>query len=779
MYKFQNVAKSGLVTILAAALVSLFGLPDANAATYTYNMNSTSTFMTGTITTSCYDCVLNASNITAWNLSVEPSFPNAFSISSTSPGAKLVFPTGDTDMQATPSGISFLFSGLFGGVGFETTADIFGLGDGQGAMGAGPAGVIEACSLTIPGIDGCAFVENVDGILSMASAAVPFTGSVKYSFTGKVTGATGIYASAGTTVSGTLTFDLDAGDGALPVSTTTPWSSQSTGTPQVVSSTLKSGSVSFTDAGAVSNKTMVAGLATAGSSAPNEYFASDKEFSSATNSVENSFQIVGGTGANAPFNSNGQPVFQNAAGSGTLLAIADNTTVGQLTYTITSLTVAPTTLSISPATFTYPNTLIETQTQPLTVTITNSSTNDVSVSAVGLNPDTGNFYISANNCVVLAPNASCTVSVDFQPTQAGLQQTSLTITDNAQGSPQTISLAGTGTLAPAPAITPSTAELDFPNQQVGTTSAEKAVTIKNTGNAPLSLFSITIGAGQSFGAQPDVFKLRSACGPTLAPGQACTVFISITPVIAGVAGAELIVSGNLPEQPQPILLVGNGTTAPVAGLTLSTTTLSFLSQTTGTASVRQSVNVTNTGTAPVKIPSITLAGLHAADFILQNACVATLAVGQRCSIFVTFKPQIAGDLSAAVIIASSAGSAGSVVTLTGTATPATAPVLTLSTADLDFLNQPVGTASKTQAINLTNSGTAPLTLSSIVLVPNEGTTDYWVVRNACVPTLVPGQHCTVFVTFTPKAAGSIFANLVINDNAQVAQQSVQVAGIAF
>jgi hypothetical protein len=781
MYKVQNSIKSGLVTIVAAAIVSLASLPSANAATYTYNMNSASTNMTGTITTSCDDCVLNASNITAWNLSVVPSIPGGFSISSSSPGAQLVFPKGDTDMTATPSGISFLFSGLFGGESFETAAYIFGLGDGQGAIGAGPAGVIEACSLTIPGRDGCAFVESVDGILQMASVAVPFTGSVNYSFTGKVTGATGIYASAGTTVSGTLTFDLNAGDGALPVSMTTPWSSVSTGTAQVVASTLQSGSVSFTDAGAVSNKTMVAGLAAAGSNAPNEYFASDKEFSSSTNSVEHSVQIVGGTAANAPFNSNGLPIFQNAVGSGTLLATANNATVGQLTYTITSLTIAPTTLSITPASFTYPNTLVSTQTPPLPVTITNNSTNDVSISAVGLSPDNGTFSIAANNCVVLAPKASCTVSVIFQPYQVGVQQTSLTIADNAQGSPQTVSLSGTATVAPAPVITPSTTELMFSNQQVGTASGERAVTIKNTGNAPLSIFSIKVDGAQLTGAQPDVFKLRSACGPTLVPGQACTVFVTFLPVVAGLASANLSISANLSELSgsRTIGIYGYGATVPVAGVTLSTTTLSFASQTTGTASVKQSVNLTNTGAAPVKIPSITLAGEHAADFVLQNACVPTLAVGQRCSIFVTFKPQTAGDLSAAVIIASSAGSAGSVVTLTGTATPATAPVLTLSTTNLDFSNQQVGTASAARAINLTNSGTAPLSLSSIVLVPNEGLPDYWLVKNACVPILAPGQHCTVFVSFTPKAGGSIFANVIINDNAQVAQQSVQVAGTAF
>ena len=764
MYRFQNVRKSGLLSIFAAGIISSLGLPLANAASYTYTLSDESGF----ITTTCDNCVLNSSNITAWSMTV----PGFLSITSTAPGAKVSVPAGDTDMVATPEGINFSFNGPSGGFLFSNPSGSIGYDDDQGGnIGFGPGeGVIAACSNSSPG--DCEFFGG-DGTRSIASVAVPFGGSVTYTFTGKVTSATGTYATAGTTVTGTFTFDPNAGDGALPVSLTTPWSSVSTGTPRVVASTLKSGSVNFSDAGSTSNKTTVAGLATAGSSAPNEYFASDTEFSSATNSIEHSFQIVGGTGAKAPFNSNGLPIFQNATGTGTLLATAGTATVGQLTYTITWLTAVPTILSVSPASLTFPNTLISLQSEPLTVTIKNTSPNDASISGVGFNPGGGNFFVTADNCgAVLSPNASCTVSIVFSPFQAGLNQASFTVTDSAQGSPQAVTLAGTATVAPAPVLTLTTQVLSFASRQVGTSSGAEPITLKNTGNAPLSIFSIAIA-----GAQADVFTLLNHCVSTLAPGRACTVFVSFTPVATGQASASVVVTNNASEEfQQSIDLNGTGTTVPVPGLTLSTTSLSFANQTTGTDSVKEAINLINTGTAPLKISSIALAGAQADDFILQSACVPTLAVGQRCAVFVTFKPRTAGEISAAVVINSNAGGSGSVATLSGTATAATAPVLTVSTTFLSFASQKVGTASTMQAINLTNGGTAPLSLSSIAIVGDGGQQEAFTLRNDCVPVLAPGRHCTLFVTFNPVAAGGFFATLVINDNAQVSQQSVELTG---
>lgn len=213
MYKFQNALKSGWASIFAAAIVSSFGVPRAHAATYTYTLSD----LSGSITTSCDNCVLNASNITAWSMTV----PGFLSLASTVPGAQVSVPAGDTDMAATPEGINFNFGGPYGGVLFSNPSGNIGYQDDQGNdIGFGPGmGVIAACISSSPG--DCMFFGGSEGTRSIASVLAPFAGVVNYTFTGKVTSATGIYATAGTTVTGTLTFDLNAGDGALPVPTTT------------------------------------------------------------------------------------------------------------------------------------------------------------------------------------------------------------------------------------------------------------------------------------------------------------------------------------------------------------------------------------------------------------------------------------------------------------------------------------------------------------------------------------------------------------------------------
>jgi hypothetical protein len=760
MCKFQYVAKSGLLSILAAALISFIGIPLGNAATYTYTLSD----LSGTITSNCDNCVLNSSSITAWTLSV----PGFLSVASTAPGAQLSVPAGDTDMVATPGGINFQFGGPFGAVVFGTPSGSISYADDQGEnIGFGPGiGIVAACDNS----SNCMFFGGTNGGRSIASVPVPFAGPVIYSFTGTVTEATGIYASAGTTVTGTFTFDLDAGDGALPVSFTSPWTSVSTGsTPQVVGSTLKSGGVTFSDAGSTNNKTSVAGLTTAGSSAPNEYFASDTEFSQPTNSVEHSFQIVAGKGANAPYNANGMPLFQNATGSGTLLATVGNATVGQLTYTITSLTAVPATLSVSPLSFKFPDTLVNSISAPLTVTLKNTSPNDVFISGITLNPPPGEFQISGDSCdVMLSANASCTISVAFTPFSAGLQQASVTVVDSAQGSPQTVTLMGTATVAPAPVVTLNTNAVSFAGQQVGTASGAKAVTLKNTGNAALSFSSIAI-----VGSQANDFTLKNACVPSLVPGRVCTLFVTFTPVAAGEELAFVYITDNADGSPQSIALTGTATAVPAPVLTLSSAALNFASQQVETASVKQATNLINSGTAPLLISSIALAGSQTDDFTLQNACVPSLAVGQRCAIFVTFKPMAAGAISASVVITDNAGSPRSIA-LTGTATAATAPALTLNTASLNFASQNIGTASVRQAFNLTNSGTAPLLISSIALAGSQA--DDFTLQNACVPSLAVGQHCAVFVTFKPVAAGAISASVVITDNAQGSPHSVALTG---
>src|SRR5574340_664813 len=109
---------------------------------------------------------------------------------------------------------------------------------------------------------------------------------------------------------------------------------------------------------------------------------------------------------------------------------------------------------------------------------------------MGITGSNAGDFAQSNSCgSSLATNASCTINVTFTPTASGARTASISVTDNASGSPQTVSLTGTGL---APAATPSPSSLSFGKQTVGTVSPQKQVTLTNTGNATLTINSVAI-----------------------------------------------------------------------------------------------------------------------------------------------------------------------------------------------------------------------------------------------------------------------------------------------
>src|SRR5439155_21922743 len=95
-----------------------------------------------------------------------------------------------------------------------------------------------------------------------------------------------------------------------------------------------------------------------------------------------------------------------------------------------------------------------------------------------------------NTCGSSVPKqSSCTISVKFTPTAGGARTGTVRVTDSASNSPQTTSLSGTGTTAPAVSLAP--ASPSFGNQLLNTTSAAQTVTLTNTGSASLTITSIT------------------------------------------------------------------------------------------------------------------------------------------------------------------------------------------------------------------------------------------------------------------------------------------------
>ena len=203
---------------------------------------------------------------------------------------------------------------------------------------------------------------------------------------------------------------------------------------------------------------------------------------------------------------------------------------------------------------------------------------------------------------------------------------------------------------------------------------------------------------------------------------------------------------------------------------LSAASLDFGSLTMNTTSVAQTVTLSNTG-GPLTITSITITGPDSGDFAQTNTCGSSVAGGASCTIDVTFTPTALGTRTADLTITSDAASSPDTVSLTGVGLPA--PAVSLSSTSLTFGDQLVGTTSTLQMVTLTNTGTAPLTISSL------GTTGDFAQTNDCPlspSTLAEAASCTVSVTFTPTVTGIVVASLSITSDAPGSPHVITFSG---
>lgn len=117
----------------------------------------------------------------------------------------------------------------------------------------------------------------------------------------------------------------------------------------------------------------------------------------------------------------------------------------------------------------------------------------------------------------------------------------------------------------------------------------------------------------------------------------------------------------------------------------------------------------------------------------------------------------------------------------GSASPqavASVPAITLSTSNLDFGAQTVGTPSFPLVLTVTDSGTATVTLSGFT-VGGSNAGDFKTTSNSCGSSLSAGSSCRVKVTFTPHSTSSTAASLTITDDATNSPQTVGLSGSGF
>jgi hypothetical protein len=292
------------------------------------------------------------------------------------------------------------------------------------------------------------------------------------------------------------------------------------------------------------------------------------------------------------------------------------------------------------------------------INLTNSGEANLTINGISVTGANATAFPQTNNCPsALVPQFSCTISVKFAPTATGAQGASLSISDNAAGSPQTVSLSGTGTAGTTPVVTFTPSSLTFSNVPVNTTSSAQTAKLQNTGAAALTITNIATS-----GTVPGDFAETNNCPSSVAVGGTCTIQVTFTPSSVINQTGAVTVTDNTPNGSDVLALAGNGT-APVVNL--STTSLAFGNQQHGTTSPAKTVTLENAGNLALTINSITATK----DYnIVSNTCPASLAPGLTCTFGVTFSPSITGPDNGAVTISDNAGDSPQTISLTGSGT---------------------------------------------------------------------------------------------------------------
>src|SRR5471032_128452 len=326
------------------------------------------------------------------------------------------------------------------------------------------------------------------------------------------------------------------------------------------------------------------------------------------------------------------------------------------------------------------------------------------------------------------------------------------------------------TAAPAASLTPDS--LTFSSTNIGQTSAALTATLTNTGSATLNVGTITL-AGAAAG---DFVLSGGGCNPggTLAPGAGCSVGAAFRPTAAGVRTATINVTHNATGGISTVSLSGTGNATPQPTVALSASGINFGALLAGTPSAAQTLNVSNSGQAPLTFSAIGVGGTNAGIFTLGGSCavVTPVAPGASCSVTVLATPTAAGAFSASLTLASNASNGSAVVGLSGSAA-APAPALAATPSIIVFGSQTIATAAAMQNVTLANSGNVALDLTSITV---SGAASVTLGANNCGANLAPGASCVVPVLFAPTVAGSVSATLSVASNAAPLQVNISGSG---
>ena len=314
----------------------------------------------------------------------------------------------------------------------------------------------------------------------------------------------------------------------------------------------------------------------------------------------------------------------------TMLPLAAQTALPQLSFSPTHLRFG---------------TVIVGHSETQVVAMTNAGAASTTISAISVS--SAEFSVpNLNLPLVLAAGQSVAVTVVFAPTTLGWTgDESITFENNSSDPGTQLVIAGVGVKSEPLTATPSS--LDFGQVPLRTRAALSVVLTNGTSENQTLL---------AFWPQSPGFSVRGLQVPlTLTPGQSVTLSIGFLPLVAGVDGGSVFISGPSVDIP----VTGTGTA--IGQLTVAPAALNFGSVDVGTTT-KQSLAVSATG-GSVTISSA--ASSNSQFTIPGSSFPMTIAAGQSVTLDVDFSPTKSGTSSGKVTLASDASDTPSSESLTG------------------------------------------------------------------------------------------------------------------
>jgi len=344
----------------------------------------------------------------------------------------------------------------------------------------------------------------------------------------------------------------------------------------------------------------------------------------------------------------------------------DNGTGSPQTVALSGLGTSTTgSVTNSPSTLSFGTVYVGSSSAAQTGTLSNGTASSISISNVAITgTNAGDFSIASKTCgASLSASGSCTASIVFKPTAAGSRSATLSFTDSATNSPQSIALTGTGSTTTSGSASVSPTSYSWASVAVGGKGGQKIVTLTNSGTSTLSISGLSLT-----GTNPGDFEIFSkTCGSSLAASASCTANIIFGPTASGDRYATLNFNDSASNSPQTVALSGYAPGGASGSVSASPASVTFGSTAVGSSSSAQTATLSNGTSSSITIGSVSISGTNAGDFsIASQTCGTSLAASASCTASIVFKPTATGTRTATLSFADSASNSPQTVSLSGT-----------------------------------------------------------------------------------------------------------------